>query len=75
MAVPQVERVEAVLGEEIEVLGPEGLVVEERERLRGIRVLVDAPPGQKVGLLHADARPAQDHDGRVGEVQVDGKLL
>jgi hypothetical protein len=64
-----------MVGEEIEILRPELLVVEEGERLGRIRIFVNPPAGKKTGLLHPDARPAQLENGGVAELQFVGQLL
>jgi hypothetical protein len=74
MAVPEIQRVEAIGGEEVEVLGPETLVVEEGEQLRRVRVLVHLSAREDVGLLHPDARAAEEHDRGVGDFDLPRKL-
>lgn len=69
MAVPEVKRVHAVRGEEVQVLTPEHLVVEPREQLRRVGVFVSLPPRQDGGLLHPDACAAQGHGGLVGKIR------
>ena len=59
MAVPKVERVVALLGQHVEILGPRGLVVEERKILRRVGIVVLGVVVGDLLLLHPDAGSAQ----------------
>ena len=66
MAVPEIERVHLVVDEHVEVTRPQRLVIEPREVLRGVRILIDLMAGQVSRLLQADTRAAQHHAGVLG---------
>ena len=73
MPVPQAQQVHAAIDQEVEVLTPKRLVVEEGEQLLGVRVLVYLTARKQVRLLHADARAPQLEGGPVGHGQLVGQ--
>ena len=65
VSVPQIDRVHAILDQHIEILHPQLLIVEPREGLGRVGILIDRASGQVVGLLHTDAGAAQHHLGGI----------
>ena len=57
MPAPEIERVEAIVREEIEILGPELFVVEKGERLGRVRIFVNAPTREKIATYESGVDP------------------
>ena len=73
VAVPQVQRVVLVLDHHVKILHPLLLVVEPREVLWRIGILINGMSRQIDGLLQSDARTAHHHlrslgNDAVGEI-------
>ena len=69
VAVPEVQRVHPVLEQEVQVASPLLLVVEEREILRRVAVVVLRAVVGDLGLLHADAGSAKHELRRIANLQ------
>ena len=68
VAVPQVDRVHAVVDEHVEIVYPLLLVIEPREELWRVRILIDHASGQEIRLLHADTSATEHHLRCVGDL-------
>ena len=61
MTVPQIQRVHLVLNHHVEIFNPFGLVVEPREVLWCIGILIDRMTWQVHRLLQTDTRATHHH--------------
>ena len=67
MSVPQIQRVHPVVDEHVEVPYPQLFIVEPREILGCIRILIDPMPGQIGCLLKSHTSPTKHHFGCIAD--------
>ncbi len=72
MAVPEIEGIQAVVGHRIEILCPEGFIIEPGEVLWRIGIFVRAASGQQSRFLQADTGAAEVHAGLLGYMEAGG---